>query len=194
MLAYKYVDACVEERMKAHARVGKRFLQYTAIEIVEVEDSHLAAKRAHVVDNLRRRGLAHGELELLVIACLDHIDERLHREGVMLCRDGKARLRSLIALIARFKHVCLLDHLACVAQKLGAVGGEHDAAAAAREDRYSQLSFERFDGARDVRLSGIKVLSCGVNGAALGYRDEEAQLLQSHGNPFARIVIYYNDN
>ena len=112
----------------------------------------------------------------------------------MLCRDGKARLRSLIALIARFKHVCLLDHLTRVTQQLGAIRGEHDAAAAAREDRYSQLSFERFDGARDVRLSGVEALSCGVDGAALGYRDEEAQLLQGHEYPFARIVIYYNDN
>ena len=112
----------------------------------------------------------------------------------MLCRDGKARLRSLIVLIARFEHVCLLDHLACVAQELGAVGGEHNAAAAACEDRYPQFPLERFDGARDVRLCGIEVLGCGIDGAALGHRNEEAQLLQGHEYPFTHVVIYYNDN
>lgn len=120
--------------MKARPGIGKGLLQDTGIKVIQIEDADIAAKRAHVVDDLRCGGLAHDELELAVAAALDDVDEGLDRERVVLGRDGKAGLRCTAVLVAGLEHVGLLYDLACITQKLGAVVGECNTAARARKD------------------------------------------------------------
>ena len=64
----------------------------------------------------------------------------------MLGRDGKAGLRDAAVFVAGLEHVSLLYDLARIAQKLGAVVGERDAAARARKDLQMELLFQAFDG------------------------------------------------
>ena len=140
------MDLCVKEGVEARARVGKGFLQDASVKVVQIEDADVAAKRADVIDDLRRGGLAHDEIELAVAAALDHVDECLDRKGVVLGGDGKAGLRGAAVLVAGLEHVGLLYNLARIAQKLGAVVGERDAAAGAREDFQVELLLQAFDG------------------------------------------------
>ena len=90
--------------------------------------------------------LAHDEFELTVPAALDDVDEGLDRKSVMLGRDGKARLGRAAVLVAGLEHIGLLYDLTRMAQKLGAVVGERDAAAGARKDLQMELLFQAFDG------------------------------------------------
>lgn len=128
-LAYEYVDLCVKEGVEARARIGKSLLQNAGVKVVQIEDADITAKRADVIDDLRCGGLAHDELELAVAAALDHVDEGLDRKGVVLGGDSKAGLRGAAVLVAGLEHVGLLYDLARIAQKLGSVVGERDAAA-----------------------------------------------------------------
>ena len=132
--------------MEARARIGKSLLQNADVKVVQIEDADVAAKRADVIDDLRCGGLAHDELELVVPAALDDVDEGLDRKGVMLGGNGEAGLRGAAVLVARLEHVGLLYDLTRIAQKLGAVVGERDAAAGARKDLQVELLFQAFDG------------------------------------------------
>ena len=132
--------------MEARARIGKSLLQNAGVKVVQIEDADVAAKRADVIDDLRCGGLAHDELELAVAAALDHVDKGLDRKGVVLGGNGEAGLRGTAVLVARLEHVGLLYDLVRIAQKLGAVVGEGDAAAGARKDLQVELLFQAFDG------------------------------------------------
>ena len=114
--AYEHVDFRIKEGMKARSGIGECLLQDTGIKVVQIEDADVAAKRAYVVDDLRRGGLAHDELELAVAAALDYVDKGLDRKRVVLGRDGKAGLRCTAVLIAGLEHVGLLYDLACITQ------------------------------------------------------------------------------
>ena len=131
--AQEDVDCCIEEGMEARAGVGKGLLQDAGIKVIQIQNADIAAKCADVVDDLRRGGFAHDELELAVAAALDDVDKGLDRKSVVLGRDGKARLGCAAVLVAGLEHIGLLYDLARIAQKLGAVVGERDAAAGARE-------------------------------------------------------------
>lgn len=72
-------------------------------------------------------------------------------------------MRGAAVLVARLEHVGLLYDLARIAQKLGAVVGERDAAAGARKDLQVELLFQAFDGVGDIGLSGIEALGCGID-------------------------------
>ena len=146
MLAHEDVNRCVEERVEARTGVGEGLLKDARIKVVQIEDADVAAKCADVVDDLRRGGLAHDEIELAVAAALDHVDEGLDRKGVVLGRDSKAGLWGAAVLVAGLEHIGLLYDLARIAQKLGAVVGERDAAAGAREDFQVELLLQAFDG------------------------------------------------
>ena len=144
--ADEHVDFCIKEGMKARPGIGKGLLQDTGIKVIQIEDADVTAKRAHVVDDLRCGGLAHDELELAVAAALDDVDKGLDRKRVVLGRDGKAGLRDAAVFVAGLEHVGLLNDLARIAQKLGAIVGERDAAAGARKDFQMELLFQAFDG------------------------------------------------
>lgn len=64
----------------------------------------------------------------------------------MLGGNGEAGLRGAAVLVAGLEHIGLLYDLARIAQKLGAVVGERDAAAGARKDLQVELLFQAFDG------------------------------------------------
>ena len=145
-LANEDVDRRVEEGMEACAGIGEGLLQNAGVKVVQIEDADIAAKCADVIDDLRCGGLAHDELELAVAAALDHVDKGLDRKGVVLGGNGEAGLRGAAVLVARLEHVGLLYDLARIAQKLGAVVGERDAAAGARKDLQVELLFQAFDG------------------------------------------------
>ena len=55
-------------------------------------------------------------------------------------------MRGAAVLVACLEHVSLLYDPARIAQKLGAVVGERDAAAGARKDLQVELLFQAFDG------------------------------------------------
>ena len=57
----------------------------------------------------------------------------------MLRGDSQAHMARAVLGIAALEHVGLLDYLARIAQKLGAVVGECDAAAGARKDFQTEL-------------------------------------------------------
>ena len=132
--------------MEARARIGKSLLQNTGVKVIQIQNADIAAKRADVIDDLRCGSLAHDELELAVAAALDHVDKGLDRKGVVLGGNGEAGLRGAAVLVARLEHIGLLYDLARIAQKLGAVVGERDAAAGARKDLQVELLFQAFDG------------------------------------------------
>ena len=140
------VDRRVEEGMEACAGIGEGLLQNAGVKVIQVQNADIAAKCADVVDDLRGGGLAHDELKLTVAAALDDVDKGLNRKRVVLGRDGKARLGCAAVLVACLEHVGLLYDLARIAQKLGAVVGERDAAAGARKDLQMELLFQAFDG------------------------------------------------
>jgi len=132
--ADEYVDRRVEEGMEACAGISEGLLQDAGVKVIQIQNADIAAKCADVVDDLRRGGLAHDELELAVAAALDDVDKGLDRKSVVLGRDGKARLGCAAVLVAGLEHIGLLYDLARIAQKLGAVVGERDAAAGTRKD------------------------------------------------------------
>ena len=140
------VDRRVEEGMETCAGIGEGLLQNAGVKVIQVQNADIAAKCADVVDDLRGGGLAHDELKLTVAAALDDVDKGLNRKRVVLGRDGKARLGCAAVLVACLEHVGLLYDLARIAQKLGAVVGERDAAAGARKDLQMELLFQAFDG------------------------------------------------
>ena len=145
-LANEDVDRRVEEGMEACAGIGEGLLQNAGVKVIQIQNADIAAKRTDVIDDLRCGGLAHDELELAVAAALDYVDKGLDRKSVMLGRDGKARLGRAAVLVAGLEHIGLLYDLTRIAQKLGAVVGERDAAAGARKDLQMELLFQAFDG------------------------------------------------
>ena len=145
-LANEDVDRRVEEGMEACAGIGEGLLQNPGVKVIQIQNADIAAKCADVIDDLRGGGLAHDELELTVAAALDDVDKGLDRKRVVLGRDGKAGLRCAAVLVAGLEHICLLYDLARIAQKLGTVVGERDAAAGARKDFQMELLLEAFDG------------------------------------------------
>jgi len=132
--------------MEACAGIGEGLLQNAGVKVVQIQDADVAAKRADVIDDLRRGGLAHDELELAVAAALDYVDKGLDRKGVVLGGNGEAGLRGTAVLVAGLEHVGLLYDLACITQKLGAVVGECNTAARARKDFDMKFLFQAFDG------------------------------------------------
>ena len=132
--------------MEACAGIGEGLLQDAGIKVVQIEDADVAAKRTHVVDDLRCGGLAHDELELAVAAALDYVDKGLDRKGVVLGGNGEAGLRGATVLVACLEHVGLLYDLARIAQKLGAVVGECNTAARARKNFDMKFLLQAFDG------------------------------------------------
>lgn len=131
---------------------------------VNVENTNVRAMRAHVIDNLASRCLAHDEVVFLVIAVIDGVDERTDAECVVLRGDREARLVTL-ARIVRLEHVCLLDDLSRIGEELVSLVGKRDAAVGAREDLDTKLAFELLDGNRKVRLRCVHPLSRGAHGA-----------------------------
>ena len=101
----------------------------------------------------------------------------------MLGRYGKALLRGGPLDEALLEHVCLLNDLAGIAQKLRAFRREFNAPVRAGEDFEAELLFEVAHRAGDIRLGCIEVSFCCIDGAVLGHGDEIAELLESHGVP-----------
>ena len=99
----------------------------------------------------------------------------------MLGGYRQARLGLFLIGVARFKHVRLLDDLACVAEQLGAIVGQRHAAVAAREDGDAELLLKLLDGRGQVRLRRVKVLSGGVDRPVFGNSDKVTKLLKRHG-------------
>ena len=173
---------------EARSGIGKGLLQDTGIKVIQIEDADIAAKRAHVVDNLRCGGLAHDELELAVAAALDYVDKGLDRKGVVLGGNGEAGLRGTAVLVAGLEHVGLLYDLACITQKLGAVVGECNTAAGARKDFDMKFLLQAFDGIGDIGLCRIEALGCGVDRTGLCHGDQKAKLLEGHRRPSFRVL------
>ena len=181
VLAHEHVHARVEQGSVGHVGVVERLLQHAPVEVVGVQDAHFAAERAHVVDDLAGAALAQDEFVIVSLALLHHVHERLHAERVVLRGHGQPQVGGAFIGVAHLQHVGLLDHLARVAQKLGAVVGQRHTAVAAREHGDAQLLLQLLDGGGQVRLRGVEVLGGGVDGAVLGNGDEVAKLLKGHG-------------
>ena len=96
----------------------------------------------------------------------------------MLRGNGQAHMARAVLGIAALEHVGLLDYLARVAQKLGAVVGQRHAAIAARENGDAQLLLEVFDGRGKVRLRREQLARGGIDGAVFRDGDKVAKLLQ----------------
>ena len=115
VLAYEYVHVRVEQRGVRHVGVGEGLLQHAPVEAVGVEHAHLAAERAHVVDDLAGAALAQDELVVVSLALLHDVHERLHAERVVLRGHGQPQVGGAFIGVAHLQHVGLLDHLARVA-------------------------------------------------------------------------------
>ena len=103
----------------------------------------------------------------------------------MLRGNGQAHMARAMLGIAALEHVGLLDYLARVAQKLGAVVGKRHAAIAARENGNAQLLLKVFDGRGQVRLRREQLARGGVDGAVFRDGDKVAKLLQSGHEGFS---------
>ena len=86
--------------------------------------------------------------------------------------------------VALGEHVGLLDNLTRVAEQLGSVIGEGDAAVAASEYGDAKFSLELLDCRGEIGLRGVEVLRSSIDGAEFGNSDKVAKLLESHGEPF----------
>ena len=122
--ADEHVDLRIKEGMKARSGIGEGLLQNAGVKVIQIQNADIAAKRTAVVDDLRRGGLAHDELELAVAAALDDVDKGLDRKRVVLGRDGEAGLRGTAVLVAGHEHVGRIYDFACINQTLGHVVGE----------------------------------------------------------------------
>lgn len=180
VFADEHVNACVEEGMEGDVRVFEGLGEDASVEIIGEEDPRFASKRSNVVDDLARCAFAKDEIVPASRKRVGGLHEGLHAEGVMLGRDGQARMVGVAFGVTLFKHVGLLDDLPRVTEQLRAVVGERDAAVASREYGDSQLALELLDRRRQVGLRCIEVVRRRVYGAVFGDGDEIAQLLQGH--------------
>ena len=182
VLAHKYMRGSLEQGVELHVGFFESALEHAPVEVVGIEHAYLAAETAHVFDDFRRGAFAQHQVVLIACARFGHIHERLHAEGVMLRGNGQSHVGRTMFGIAALKHVGLLDYLARVTQKLGAVVGQRHAAIAARENGDAQLLLEVFDGRGQVRLRRKQLARGGVDGAVFRDGDKVAKLLQcGHG-------------
>ncbi len=148
-----------------------------AVEVVEVDYAYLAAESRDVADDLGGLCLADCELVLSGVELLDHFNERLDREGVVLRGDAELLLDIALADVLLGEDVELSDHLPRVLQELRAVVGERDATTAAVENLNAYLALELLYRRRQRRLRDVELLRCFVHGARLGNSEYVFELL-----------------
>ncbi|MEG8035195.1 hypothetical protein QP157_07670 [Sphingomonas sp. LR61] len=106
--------------------VPQQLAEHLLVEVVAVEDPHLAAQRADVLDDVPRARLTERELVLVRSCGFDHADESLHGERVVLGGHPEQPARPLPADVPLLEQGDLLDDLPGVPEELDAVDGEHD--------------------------------------------------------------------
>ena len=91
-----------EQRFKCQF-VGNKHLAYNlAVAGRKVQHSQLAFHAGHVFDDFMGLLFAQGEVIALRIKFANHINEGVHRKGVMLTRNGEMRHALLRALVLAF--------------------------------------------------------------------------------------------
>ena len=105
------------------------------------------------------------------------MNEGLDREGIVLHGNGEFLLPGADIDILVFHQLILLDDLPCIAQKLLAVGRDHDPTVRTQKDLDPDLLFQFLDGRRKGRLCDVETLRGLVHGAAVRDGDHLSKLL-----------------
>ena len=146
-LADKDVRARAEERDKAQVCLVEAPPKHALVVGGEEEHADVAPKGAHVVDHVGCASLAQREVARFVVALGHKLREGIHHKGVVLRRDGQLAVGVVaVALVVANHEVGLLDHLACIGEKLHTLRRERDSLVRAVEDLDAHLLLEFADG------------------------------------------------
>lgn len=120
-------------------------------------------------------GFIEDELEPFLAKGLNHLDECIRRERVMLGRDAKALLRRFTQHEAVFQKVHLLYHLPGVSEELHTFFRQGDAAAASGEYLEPDFLLRRLQRRRQTRLGNMKLFRRLGDGTDLSHSDDVFQ-------------------
>ena len=176
----EHVQRRTEQRMKLQMLLAQHLADHVLVEVRQVDDADLRKHVRDLVDDVLRAGLTDRELVLVGLDGVDHLDERLDGEHVVLRGHGAQLLARLRVLVALLKQVGLVEHLARVAQEGLALLGHNDTLVGALKDMHTHLVFEIADRRGNRRLRHKEPARGLGDAAAFGNFDDISELLKLH--------------
>ena len=166
--------------MELQMLLAQHLADHVLVEVRQVDDADLRKHVRDLVDDVLRAGLTDRELVLVGLDGVDHLDERLDGEHVVLRGHGAQLLARLRVLVALLKQVGLVEHLTGVSEEFGAVHRQGDALRGTSEDLDAELVLQFLDRRAQRRLGDVQFMRRLVHGSALDDLHDVFQLQQCH--------------
>ena len=153
----------------------------------QVKHAKLAFHVGDIFDNLVRLFLAKCEIVARGIELANHVDERVHRERIVLARHAEMGHALRRILVFALEQLGLLEHLARVTQEGFTLFRNHHALIRAVENMHVHFLLKVVNRARDRRLRNVQPARGLGNAAAFRDFRDINELLEFHERAFRRV-------
>ena len=145
-----------KQRLESQLVGGKHLPYDLTIARRQVEHAELAFHMGDVFDNLVRLLLAKREIVARGIELANHVDERVHRERIVLARHAEVRYALCGIFVFALKQFRLFEHLTCIAQEGFALFRNYHALIRAVENMHVHFLLKVVNRARDRGLRNVQ--------------------------------------
>lgn len=116
-----------EKRVELEVLLSQHLADHMRVVVGKVQNADLGTHVRDLIDDVLRSCLANGELVFIRFERVDHLDEGLDREHVMLCGDGAQLLARFRVLVPFLQQIRLVEHLPRIGEEFRAVDGQRNA-------------------------------------------------------------------
>ena len=154
--ADKHMRLRHKQQMKLQILRFQQFLQHRLIEIIQKQNTDLAAHPGHILDDLIGLRLPEAEIVSILAVLLDQIHKGVHRKGIMLGRHAELLLPAVPVFVFILQDRRLLQHLPGIPQEILALPGKRDALVCPVKNHNMHLFFQFVNGVRQTGLGDVQ--------------------------------------